>query len=399
MATNKKNLIYTLILLSTVLFLTLTIIVVFCYENQNSNPAYRSSSILDNSNRIEGEIIIGMHDQRERLINFEESIPHMVIDRMASAQLIKGGASSYTILDHSLDNLLSLSIGQQILIAKDQYDHLNKYGYFKQNESVYGVELKYLSQYPVKRMVIIPDVPVYSDAGGNNRVSIGLGLKDIIEINRIFPHETTFDFCEFEHNGAPYYVALEYLAHIPDQPPFIDNISIGQEKVDRWHSLPFDYEPTDLVDVPDEYIIPAKVGNPNMKLRQEALNQFILFIEAARQEGFDLRMVSCYRSARYQVGPYTRTISAAGPKQKASAKPTYSEHQLGTTADLSCPEIGWAIGSHISERFYNLPVHKWIRENAHQFGLYISYSRNNYEETGYMWEPWHLRYWGTQTIP
>lgn len=38
----------------------------------------------------------------------------------------------------------------------------------------------------------------------------------------------------------------------------------------------------------------------------------------------------------------------------------------------------------------------WLKENAHRFGFIIRYLEGRESETGYQYEPWHLRYVGTE---
>lgn len=35
-----------------------------------------------------------------------------------------------------------------------------------------------------------------------------------------------------------------------------------------------------------------------------------------------------------------------------------------------------------------------MRDNAHRFGFVIRYPQGKQAVTGYIWEPWHLRYLG-----
>jgi D-alanyl-D-alanine carboxypeptidase len=89
---------------------------------------------------------------------------------------------------------------------------------------------------------------------------------------------------------------------------------------------------------------------------------------------------------------YKRTTKK-NPKQNSSAKPGHSEHQLGTTADISSPEVKYRL----TKKLYYTKTHKWIRRNARKYGIYVSYHKNN--SKGYAWEPWHLRYWNKKTFP
>ena len=67
-----------------------------------------------------------------------------------------------------------------------------------------------------------------------------------------------------------------------------------------------------------------------------------------------------------------------------SAQPGYSEHQTGLAFD---------IGS-IDNNYGNTPAGQWLAENAHAFGFIIRYPQGKESVTGYMYEPWHVRYLG-----
>ena len=42
------------------------------------------------------------------------------------------------------------------------------------------------------------------------------------------------------------------------------------------------------------------------------------------------------------------------------------------------------------------PEGVWIRDNAHRFGFIISYPDGSEHMTGFIYEPWHLRYVGVE---
>jgi len=62
-----------------------------------------------------------------------------------------------------------------------------------------------------------------------------------------------------------------------------------------------------------------------------------------------------------------------------SSKAGFSEHQLGTTLDIKGPG-----------------VYDFLERNAHIYGFVISYPRNCQNLTGYIYEPWHVRYIGKE---
>jgi D-alanyl-D-alanine carboxypeptidase len=61
---------------------------------------------------------------------------------------------------------------------------------------------------------------------------------------------------------------------------------------------------------------------------------------------------------------------------------------MGTTAD-----IGWN-GCEL-ECTVGTPEAVWIAANAHKYGFIVSYPDGKEHITGYAYEPWHVRYVGT----
>ncbi len=166
------------------------------------------------------------------------------------------------------------------------------------------------------------------------------------------------------------------------------DIPIGQEKVGQWHSLDYSYQPSDLVDVPLKYRGEDCKGR-DMKLRKEAFEPFISMVKSAEDDGVIIRCISAFRPASYQDILYKRAVEKEGPNQKSTAKPGHSEHQLGTVVDVSSPEIDFGL----KDSFADTHSYRWILANAYCYGFYISYTKENHHEKGYIWEPWHLRYW------
>ena len=117
---------------------------------------------------------------------------------------------------------------------------------------------------------------------------------------------------------------------------------ISNIPVDREHSLPYNYKPDDLVTVGQQLKSPFMKNNP-MMLRKKAHEAFKSMILAARRKGLYIGLTSCYRSAEYQEKIYSEEIDRTFPKQRLVAKPTTSEHQLGTAADVSSAEVKWLL--------------------------------------------------------
>lgn len=126
-----------------------------------------------------------------------------------------------------------------------------------------------------------------------------------------------------------------------------------------------------------------------------------LFADAKANGITTIRVSSGYRSYTWQDSLFNTYVNnekkygltTAQATEKAntySAKPGHSEHQLGTTVDLM------ACKSPCS--FYdsaNNPLFTYLNANAHKFGFIISYPNGSQPFTGYVYEPWHVRYVGT----
>ncbi len=76
-----------------------------------------------------------------------------------------------------------------------------------------------------------------------------------------------------------------------------------------------------------------------------------------------------------------------------SAEPGHSEHQLGTTADVTNADVNYEL----DQAFANTAGGRWLAEHATDFGFVISYAEGREDATGFSFEPWHIRYVGPET--
>jgi D-alanyl-D-alanine carboxypeptidase len=111
----------------------------------------------------------------------------------------------------------------------------------------------------------------------------------------------------------------------------------------------------------------------------------LAMLEQARQDGIELRVVSGYRSARYQRQIFKRMMAEGrsfADIVRYVAPPGYSEHMLGTAVDFY--PSNWA--------FADTPAYGWLQEHAAGFGFIETYSEKNRWEMP--WEAWHWNYVG-----
>lgn len=202
-------------------------------------------------------------------------------------------------------------------------------------------------------------------------------------------NETDFDWIKFEREGRAWWAKAEYFIRVDPRnktPEGMKDLPIGQEAVDRESALPPNYKPSDLVPIDRQFVLDGR----EILARREVVDAAHRMVRAAAKEGKQLRIFSGYRDFEYQKKLYLEAIEKNGPKQTGVAEPGYSEHQLGTTIDLSNTDI-----RHVLRASFGLtPEGRWLRENAEKFGFRFSYTSENTEQSGYKPEPWHLRYMG-----
>lgn len=109
----------------------------------------------------------------------------------------------------------------------------------------------------------------------------------------------------------------------------------------------------------------------------------------AKDEGVSLYVVSGFRSYQRQSTIYNQYVKRDGQEaaDRYSARPGHSEHQSGLAFDLN----------DLSESFGRTKEGIWLRENCWKYGFIIRYPEDKESITGYMYEPWHVRYIGNDS--
>ena len=107
---------------------------------------------------------------------------------------------------------------------------------------------------------------------------------------------------------------------------------------------------------------------------------------AANALGYPMEVRSGFRSYSTQNTLYWNYVARDGEAaaNMYSAKPGQSEHQTGLAFDVG----------YIDSNFGNTPDGQWLAANAHKYGFIIRYLPGKEHITGYVYEPWHIRYVG-----
>lgn len=169
---------------------------------------------------------------------------------------------------------------------------------------------------------------------------------------------------------------------------FTDAVTVGSGRleqdllviVNKYHRVPDGYQPSDLT-----------YNSDGCQLRSETADAFDRMKQAAAASGLTLRAVSGYRSVDYQRNLYNSYLQGDSRENvdTYSARAGFSEHHTGMAVDA----FGSVDGLN---EFVTTPEYQWVKQHGHEYGFIIRYTAPEESVTGYMDEPWHLRYIGTE---
>jgi poly-gamma-glutamate synthesis protein (capsule biosynthesis protein) len=151
-------------------------------------------------------------------------------------------------------------------------------------------------------------------------------------------------------------------------------------------TLSSDFIPPDLTKIDG-----TVKGTKGIQLQKHVLDAYKRMYDEIKALGMEVSVISGYRSYSKQQTNFdakAKTYGVEGAK-KIVAYPGTSEHQYGACMDLSTDGT-------CQNNFAELPVGKWVKENCVRFGFVIRYKKDKQDITGIMYEPWHIRYVGTE---
>ncbi len=136
-----------------------------------------------------------------------------------------------------------------------------------------------------------------------------------------------------------------------------------------------------------DYGLPPTFGNGDDPTALAKLQQLQ---RDAQAQGINIsNSYSGYRSYQDQTQLYNNYVNLHGEEEANtfSAKPGFSEHQTGLTFDLK-DFNGQLVEDPITSQ--------WIKDNCAKYGFIVRYPEGKEDITGYIYEPWHLRYVGEE---
>lgn len=153
--------------------------------------------------------------------------------------------------------------------------------------------------------------------------------------------------------------------------------------------------------LPDDYSIETDFVQGSYELEKTAALHCREMIAAAKEDGINLKVLSAYRTVKYQKRLFERNVKSRMEDDGMTydeayydtsiniAPPGGSEHNAGLAVDI-ITENDWDtyLGFEDTEEF------AWLVENAPDYGFILRYLKGKEDITGYIYEPWHFRYIG-----
>jgi len=157
--------------------------------------------------------------------------------------------------------------------------------------------------------------------------------------------------------------------------------------VNKEYTISRDYYPVDMVDIDG-----SLSTNQNLKVKREAYDAYLAMLADAKAEGLNFCICSAYRGFEVQESLYYNSLASNGKEytDKMFAYPGRSEHHTGYAIDITSASMNWGL----SQNYAEYPDGAWIAEHCSDYGFIIRYPKGKEDITGYMYEPWHIRYVG-----
>ncbi|MBR7071969.1 MAG: M15 family metallopeptidase [Clostridia bacterium] len=165
--------------------------------------------------------------------------------------------------------------------------------------------------------------------------------------------------------------------------------------VNAKNPLPDDYSiESELVEIDPKY----RNNNNVYRIHKNVYPYIQAMVEAAQNDGVDLKVWSPYRSRSVQQTLFQNQVNrqlangvpADQAEEKAAtivARPGTSEHETGLAADFNRAD----------DAFEKTPMYAWMQEHAADYGFIMRYTREKQPITGVIHESWHYRFVGIYT--
>lgn len=147
------------------------------------------------------------------------------------------------------------------------------------------------------------------------------------------------------------------------------------------------YRPQDLVDITARCAVKGQLR----KVVNEALCDMF---DAALSDGYKLYVKSSFRSYDTQKSMYYNRLDKLKKDDGVVAQPGSSDHQTGLGVDILNYE--WTKKDGMTAAFGKTAEAVWMANHCYEYGFVLRYPADKQDITRIIYEPWHLRYVGTE---
>lgn len=154
--------------------------------------------------------------------------------------------------------------------------------------------------------------------------------------------------------------------------------------------------------IPEEYDFKLGTIKDNMQCDERIIEDLLLMLQAAKNDGLNLVIQSPYRTLDRQEYNFNKRIKlymaqgasymdAYKTASQAITVPGCSEHEVGLALDITSDTH-----SSLTEAFSETPEGKWLAEHSCEYGFTLRYPSGKEYITSIEYEPWHFRYVGRE---
>ena len=154
--------------------------------------------------------------------------------------------------------------------------------------------------------------------------------------------------------------------------------------------------------IPDSYEFTLGTITGNMQCDERIIEDLMLMMQAALQDGIHLVIASPYRGIAHQerlfkrrVDSYVRGGLSYLDAYKRTAQtinvPGSSEHEAGLALDIVSRDYRY-----LNAAFFDTAAGQWLSAHSYEHGFILRYPLGKEYITSIQFEPWHFRYVGKE---
>ena len=158
--------------------------------------------------------------------------------------------------------------------------------------------------------------------------------------------------------------------------------------------------------LPESYKINIAYLPNNYNLDSRILDSYNNMLNAAKNDGITLKIISGFRTYSGQVSLFNNKvnqyINKGYSREKAKelaaqyvAPPGTSEHLTGLAVDLISTDW-YNYNSDLNSNFEKTKEFEWLYNNCAKYGFILRYPKDKENVTKINYEPWHYRYVGEE---